>query len=735
MNNISLKYLVTILLTLGFLYSNAQTFEIRTAENDNGYLTVQMRETSGTGTPTTATNIVDITFVVRYPSGAVDMDLICSTNNYNIMDGLGGVEQTFGAYDYHYWNASSTPFNSPNNWTLNIWEDIAIFKVTDATGSGLFEIAPDNWDGRSLNWNQEGADYTPSFNGNVNYAYPTLVYNLVWTGNDATNPTYWDVAGNWETECGNVGSIPTAIDNCIIPLVASGNYPINFGDVSSGGQQPTCNNLRINADVSWNLEDADVASSAQVTYTVNNKLSVYGAVNVTPSAQLTIGGDLYLDAAECLLVQANSSGTGSLIVNNTSMTNGTVQVQKYIAGHNGSAAHGWHFLSSAVSAQSIADFHTPGSGNDFFKWDEATETWINRTASGGTLNADFETNFDIGKGYLIANTSDNNFAFSGDLNTFDLEISGLSNNGSSSYSGWNLLGNPFSSAINWNTSNGDWELLNVDALCQIWEEATASYTVISPSEVIPMGNGFMVHASVNNASLTIPVSSRTHNNASWYKDYNCESDRIVLRVADTLGNTAQKTILEFEEVASVHYNPATDSYFMAGYAPQLYSISQNSNYALKQLPLPDDATTIPLGFVKNSNNYFALELSENTTGMNIYLVDTKQGNTHYLGESCYYFSAQKNDNPDRFYIRFIATDPDAGQTQNPAIWYAENNVYMSGVEDYSVFDLLDVSGRVIQTSELDGQGFQGVAVHVPTGIYLARLKSGTTVFTKKVLIK
>jgi hypothetical protein len=56
-----------------------------------------------------------------------------------------------------------------------------------------------------------------------------------------------------------------------------------------------------------------------------------------------------------------------------------------------------------VAAQAISDFHTAGSGNDFYKWSDTDGLWINRTAGDNTLNPDFEVNFGIGAGYLIAN--------------------------------------------------------------------------------------------------------------------------------------------------------------------------------------------------------------------------------------------------------------------------------------------------------------------------------------------
>ncbi len=144
---------LTIIAAVFISNTMAQSFDIRITENDYGYLEVQMRETSGTGTPTTSTIVNDISFEIRWATTlSTDVEIICTSNDYNLADALGS-KQSLGAYDFRVFQAATTPLNPPENWTQNIWMTLATFKATLGSGSGTFEIAPNGWVVQGLNWN------------------------------------------------------------------------------------------------------------------------------------------------------------------------------------------------------------------------------------------------------------------------------------------------------------------------------------------------------------------------------------------------------------------------------------------------------------------------------------------------------------------------------------------------------------------------------------------------------
>jgi len=457
--------------------------------------------------------------------------------------------------------------------------------------------------------------------------------------------------------------------------------------------------------------------------TINASITVNDSLIIKPGAALTIANGVSLTSGS-LTIQSNASQTGSLITDNQVSGN----VMRYIAGHNGNNNDGWHLLSSPVDAQPISAFHTPGSGDDFYKWDETTNTWINRTDIGGGLNTSFETNFGIGTGYLVANAITGTKVFTGLFNVADVPLSNLSNTGGNSYAGWHLLGNPFSSAIVWN--NGDWALNNIDANAQIWNEANASYSVIATNDVIPSTNGFMVHAGFANASLTIPASARVHDNTAWYKNSE-QVDRIVLHAIDTEGGTIQPSIIRFDANASVGYDSEYDSYFLAGFAPNFYSISQNENYALNTIP---ELTTIPMGFVKNDGNQFYIELMESIPGQTVYLTDLKTNQTINLNDADYTFESMQEDEAKRFLLHFSTLGIDAPEIeQEISVWVYDNRLFFRNQEPGNI-SVYDLQGRLLNNYQVNSSGLQSVPINLSSGIYLVRMHEKSSMKSVKIII-
>ncbi|MDZ7778151.1 MAG: hypothetical protein U5L09_22290 [Bacteroidales bacterium] len=90
---------------------------------------------------------------------------------------------------------------------------------------------------------------------------------------------------------------------------------------------------------------------------------------------------------------------------------------------------------------------------DFYAFDETATNglpWINIRGGNGSLNSNFDSQFSVGKGYLVAYTDNYSTekAFSGDITTASQNIS-LSYTASGAQ-GWNLIGNPYSASIDWN---------------------------------------------------------------------------------------------------------------------------------------------------------------------------------------------------------------------------------------------------------------------------------------------
>ncbi|PKP29718.1 MAG: hypothetical protein CVT99_16100 [Bacteroidetes bacterium HGW-Bacteroidetes-16] len=525
-------------------------------------------------------------------------------------------------------------------------------------------------------------------------------------------------------------------------LKLGGNvFPDPFGGLffgiiePAGGSSTEPNTIEYNGVSAQTIRVPDDAAYSNLIInnpagvSMNSAIAVNGDLIVKPGAALTVDPAGTLAVTGAFTLQSDATGTGSFITSSAT----AASIQRYVSGYT-DATHGWHLLSTPVAAQAISAFHTPGSTDDFYKWDEPTDTWINRIADGGGLNGSFETNFGVGTGYLVSYAATDTKTFSGSLNVSNASASGLSYTGASTAAGWHLLGNPFSSALTWN--DGNWNLSNVDANCQIWNEANASYSVILPNGIIPSMNGFMAHASVDGASLTIPKDSRTHNATNWYKNAE-QIAQIVLTVRDTDGQTAQPTIIRFEPGATNGYDCQYDSYFLPGFAPMFYSNSQQKSYALNTLSELSQGLTIPLGFVKNAGYQFVIELTENIRGQELYLTDKQTLQTVKLNDGPYVFGAEQSDNPDRFELHFGVVGIDDNTLADASLhaWVSNGQFYLQNEQGPVTLMVSDLQGRTLLKSNIATSGIYSQPINLTTGIYLVSVQTADSFKSMKIFVR
>lgn len=438
-----------------------------------------------------------------------------------------------------------------------------------------------------------------------------------------------------------------------------------------------------------------------------------GALTVASGKSLNISGDM--------LIESDSQGSGSYIGPEPAITGG-LTVERYIHGFT-TDFEGWHFLSSPVQYQPISSFHTPGSGNDFYSWNENSGTWINRTASGGGLNNAFETEFAIGKGYLIANALTSTREFNGSLNADAVTLTGLSNTSGTGFSGWNLIGNPYPSAIVWNDGINWTVPADFSGVAKIWDESAASYTDIWSGAPIPPANGFMVQLLTGTlSSLSIPLAARAHNQQPWYKS---SASRLELTLLDVDHSTKQRLILGISERATDDFDPALDSRFLQGYAPQFFAVSGDEKLSSCVFPPWTSMKVIPMGFVRNEGENYVLKAGNLFSGQvtDIILWDEKEGKMQDLKQNPeYHFTATESDNPLRFSLILNSSSTPTSSSGSSTLVMSQSGERLlvnAGIESYHEIVLSDISGKVLLRKSCNDASVQVLDVsNLPSGIYL-----------------
>jgi len=281
-----MKKKLYIFITLFILISTVycQTFEIRALNKGTDVIGVELRETSGTGTPTTGMFVTDIVFGLRW-SDTYGVDLEAAiTTNYVIQK--SGVRQSLDGYHFQEFCASPTPYYFPENWTQNVWVEIASIS-NDASGSGFgdFEICPTDFSpGTDPNLGVDLTDYIPIINGSATEV--SLPVELTsFTAEDGVDGVLLKWTTESETE--NLGfmldrRIAETEDWNIVARYNTDDALLGQGSTPSATDYEYIDNLvEIGKEYEYRLSDVDY--SGVVTYHATRFITVKNLVlNVIP---------------------------------------------------------------------------------------------------------------------------------------------------------------------------------------------------------------------------------------------------------------------------------------------------------------------------------------------------------------------------------------------------------------------------------------------------------------------
>jgi hypothetical protein len=184
----------------------------------------------------------------------------------------------------------------------------------------------------------------------------------------------------------------------------------------------------------------------------------------------------------------------------------------------------WHGISSPVQDEVNGAY----MWIYMIEWREPTADWLD-------WNQPTNQTLTPGKGFYVWAystssqwpVSPDSVVLAGTLNRQDISVT-LSVTGSSTASGWNLIGNPFPVALDWN-GNAAWNLSNVGATAWVWDPSAGNYKYWNyntggtlQSGEIAATQGFWVRSAdttgATGASLTLPASQRTHSTNDFYKN-------------------------------------------------------------------------------------------------------------------------------------------------------------------------------------------------------------------------
>jgi len=544
----------------------------------------------------------------------------------------------------------------------------------------------------------------------------------------------------------------------------SGTFTPNSQTVTLSGTTNTIINTATDATL-YNLSvnktgGASVSLSSNLL--VSNNLTISSGIFTIPfTKSLTVTGAL--NNSGTLTIESDATGTGSLITNGS--VSGNITAKRYIPGY-AKGITGYHLLSSPVQNQAISPGFVDVSANpipstlDFYYWNEVYNYWINIKNSGGTYNqgstwenfsSDANPSFIVGKGYLVAySTAQTDKSFSGTPNTGDLAsgtglpaLTYTADKGK----GWNFIGNPYPSAIDWDL--GTWSRTNLNGSVYVQNGTTGNYVSWNGATggltggIIPAMQGFFVKAESIGASLTIPNASRVHSSSNLYKVGSSSTAENVLVLEVESAGLNDQLYLQFLPLATQNYDSQFDAYklFGTGNSPQIYSNSDDGKIlSINALPQISEEMSIPVNVKIIISGTHEISLSENTLieSLPILLEDRKENRTVELTlNNNYIFEAIIGEQPDRFLLHFKSTGiSNNDHLLQPLFYYQSNQLMIKNLEpgNYSV-KISDMTGRQVAAKQVSATGAVALPLSLQTGIYIVVVSSETSRFANKVFIK
>ena len=459
---------------------------------------------------------------------------------------------------------------------------------------------------------------------------------------------------------------------------------------------------------------------------------------ITTNQQVTIN-DLTIDQSKAgsLTIKSDATGTGSLIINGTA--SGDITSERYILGFTPSTGDGWHLLSSPVANQSISgtSFEPTNGTDDLFAWDEENYIWENYHVEGG---GNAFTNFAPGKGYLAAYSATTTHTFSGTPNTADETETLTYTTGQGE--GWNLLGNPFQSALQWN--DGNWTLGDVQATAKIYDENDGNYDDIQNGgvDIIPANQGFFVKTS-SAGSLTIPKAARVHDGTAFYKNTRASGGFLKLRIEAEENTFADEFTVWSNEGASDGYDSYdSEKFYGNAEAPQFYGVVNDDTYSTVsyQPAAIEDSRMVDLSLDAPEGEY-SVSINTNTlaSGTEIYIEDLLTDELINMNETeLLSITVSENDPAERFVLHLNSTsvsNETLAEENSVKIYASNQQLYIDSenmIDDGKV-TVYNTVGQVVAKEEMNGNT---LSLNInERGTYIVTVRSDEGVSTRKVVIQ
>ena len=377
---------------------------------------------------------------------------------------------------------------------------------------------------------------------------------------------------------------------------------------------------------------------------------------------------------------------------------------------------GWQFIASPFTNAAVSQFTETGDEYDLYKFDGRHENLTVEWRNHKDPEAQFETEFVSGRGYMASYESNTTATLSGTFNsstsiTYPVTYQEIQE-GEMHWPNFHLLGNPFT----FNMDLSKLQTFHIATGVAVINDAGGWDYLTSGS--INVGDGFFVRTVGVNPSVS-------YSEGSTRSSDNNVTDNISIRISNS--TSRDNVVLNFAGADNAGF-PKLNA--MNEDVAYLYVVDNNERYGI--FNYDKDVKEVPLSFEAQKMGNYTISVDAEGEYETIVLVDRQTGvETNMLLED-YKFTAttSKKENTDRFIVRF--TFKSDVETESKIFAYQSGNELI--IEDEGTVQLFDVTGRMLYISDVKSRGERINVGQLNKAAYILRLVNGEGVKVQKVII-
>jgi hypothetical protein len=360
--------------------------------------------------------------------------------------------------------------------------------------------------------------------------------------------------------------------------------------------------------------------------------------------------------------------------------------------------------------------------------------------------------FAVGRGYLYSVQAANpTKEFVGHLNNGTLKYELISSGTDVNLKGFNLVGNPYPSSIDWAAASG-WIRTSLKSTgggydMWIWNPTANNYGVYNSADadgtgtnsvtryIAPM-QGYFVQADIT-GDLEMNNGVRDlGGTGDWLKSTKELGGKVSIGVKSDAGYGSDEIQLKFGH--DENENGAMKLFSKVLSAPSLYMASEGDYLSVLYLTNVEANPVVPLQFSPGSTGNFTINCDFDLSKFETVMLEDLQTQDirNMKEEKTYNFYASKSDDKNRFILHFGPVDEVKDNKLPARIYYNGENLIIDLEKIPTETDVFvyDVLGHLLHQEKLIGETIHELTVAVNGQLLIVYLRNYEGTFCQKMMI-